>query len=346
MKTSLLLTLAALSGGFAFADTFTLTNGTTYEGTILREDAENYTIEVQVTKSIKEERVIPKADVAKHEKLDPGLAAFEDIKSMIPVPDGADPAEYELRIRKVDKFLSEHRNTGKAPEARKIKETLASEMEQIKAGGKKVDGVVLSAADYRANAYDLDATSTALAIRKRIKNNQWLAALRGYLAMGAEFKNTHAYTSLAPDIARVIRGHLAVVNRQLANFDTTIKNRQLGLERMTPSDRTATERAIAEETKLAERNLAREKDAKLGWVTPIPTFKQSLADTVSFGNQELTRVTAIPATPAVDAGKLYRDILAMTRSGGDPAGISKAISDAKNAGLPAKYLDMLGAPAK
>ena len=52
----------------AFADTFVLKDGTTIEGTVIRQDDDaNYVIEVQVTSTIKDERVIPKADVVRNQ---------------------------------------------------------------------------------------------------------------------------------------------------------------------------------------------------------------------------------------------------------------------------------------
>ena len=71
----------------AVADTFFLKDGTTMEGKILRQDATAYFVEVNVTKSIKDERSIAKADVVKVEREQPDLIAFVELSKLIPAPD-------------------------------------------------------------------------------------------------------------------------------------------------------------------------------------------------------------------------------------------------------------------
>jgi hypothetical protein len=87
-----LLPLLAFSN--ALADSFELKDGTKFEGTILREEGSDYIIQVQVTKSIKDERRIPKADVVSQVAEKKDETAFPEIAKLIPAPDLLDEAGY------------------------------------------------------------------------------------------------------------------------------------------------------------------------------------------------------------------------------------------------------------
>ena len=75
--TAILLAMAA--SGLAFADTIVMKDGTKYEGEVLSEDAESYTMAIQVTPSIKDERRLLKADVESVKRSSPDDEAFEEI---------------------------------------------------------------------------------------------------------------------------------------------------------------------------------------------------------------------------------------------------------------------------
>lgn len=320
------------------ADTFILKDGTKLEGSVLREDATSYVLEVMITKSIKDERTIAKTDVQKVEREQPDLTAFEAIKELVPAPDLLTSGDYDKRIATVEKFLSDHRGSSKAKDAREMLTTLKNEANEVLAGGVKLNGKIVPASEYRANAYEIDARIQVAKIRALVKGSQTLAALRLFVEFDRDFRNTTVYGAFVPEIIQVIKTHMAETNQTLSTFDARTKERNVGLERMTSTDRARTERAIREETAAIEARHKSEKDAKLGWVTPQPFFKPSLDDTVAFAKLEITRLSAVKAVPAMDAGKLYRDALSLIHGQGDATSITNAINAAKNAAVPQRYL--------
>jgi hypothetical protein len=329
------------------ADTFVLKDGSTLEGKVLRQDPENYVVEVQVTKSIKDERVIPKADVAsiKQEKLD--LTAFDEkIAKLVPTPDALTAEEYSARIAAVEKFLVEHRGSDKSREAKAILATLKGEANEVLAGGVKTGGKIISPSDYRANAYDIDARIEAAKIKRLIDESRQLEALRAFSAFDADFRNTQSRGELLPLIKRVIGSYLAGISQSLTTFDARAKERQVGLSRMSSADRRNTEAALAEETASFEKRLKAEKDAKIGWVSTDPSFKPSLEETMNFGKQELSRLSSSENSAALDAGKAYREALSKLQSGTDKTSATTIIGAARTAGVPQRYIDHLEAAAK
>ena len=329
----------------AHADTFTLKDGSTLEGTILREENGSYVLEVQVTKSIKDERVVPKADVVKIQRTKADLVAFESIAKLAEIPDMLTEDQYAERIRTVEKFLKDHRGSSKSKEARAIIAKHKAEANEITAGGIKIDGKIIPPGEYRANALEIDAGVAEKRIRALLADGQYLQALRAFSPFDADFRNTRQYAGLLPLILQAMKQHVAEVEQTLASYDQRMAERQTGLARMRMDDRRNTEAALKEETAAFEARLKSEKEAKLGWVSTDPYFKPSLDETLSFGRQEISRLTNLSSMPQTDAGKAYREALQKIQNAGNTAAITAALGEARTAMVPQKYLATLEAAA-
>ena len=103
--TRLLRLLPLMAIASAAADTFELKDGTKLEGTILREEGDHYIVQVQVTKSIKDERRIPKSDVVAQVAEKKDETAFASIAKLAPAPDLLGEEGYATRIREIASFL-------------------------------------------------------------------------------------------------------------------------------------------------------------------------------------------------------------------------------------------------
>lgn len=330
----------------ASADTFILKDGSTLEGTILREQGESYVLEIQVTKSIKDERVVPKDEVVKIERAKPDLAAFKEIANLVPIPDLLTEQQYAERIRRVEKFLTLHRGSAKRNDAQAILANYKAEANEIIAGGIKLGGKIIAPAEYRANALDVDASIGKARINALLADRKFVQALRDFSQFDAEFQNTTARSELLPLIVQTINRYIAEVEQSLAGYDKRISEQISGLDRMRREDRRNTEIALKEQTTAFEERLAAEKQSKLGWVSTNPYFKPSLEETLNFGRQELKRLTSLSTAPQTDAGKAYRDaLLKIQQDNNTTALITAALSEARAAKVPPKYLATLEAAA-
>lgn len=329
-----------------YADTFTLKDGTTLEAKVISEVGDTYVLEVQVTKSIKDERRIPKADVVKRtaEQLD--LKAFEAIAQLVPTPDLMSADDYLLQIAAVEKFLKDYRASNKTKEAKAILATLKAESEQVADGGIKYNGGIVSSADFKANAYDLEARVEEAKIRRMIDDRQFLAALRAFVDFDRDYRTTLSYGALLPLIKQVMQNQVAETKQLLLGYDARLKARDVGLQQMAPDDRRISENAIKAESEQLDLRFKAEKDAKQSWVTISPFHKASLEDTVHFGEAELVRLSAVKTVLGVDGGKAYRDLYRAVYGGGNAAAVSAAITAAKSALVPPRYLAPLEAAAK
>jgi hypothetical protein len=325
----------------ALAGTIHLKDGTTLEGSVLREDGDSYVLLIKVTENIKDEKIIAKADVKKIVADQPDLIAFAEIEKFVPVPDLASEAEYQRRIALVETFIKDHRRSPKNRVAKELLSTLKEEANQIAAGGIKLRGKIIAPSEYRANAYELDAVAQEIMIRALVANGRKLEALRKFTLFDRDFRNTAPFKEILPLMRQVMISHNTEATQYLDTLEQRIEKRRLGLERMSVTDRAATERAIEEENSSLEILFRTEKDSKVGWVTPHPFSKAALQETERHAKQELSRMARLSNTPFVDAGKIYRETYQAIVNATDQASVRKNIQEARSARLPAKYMEIL-----
>lgn len=330
----------------AFADTFTLKDGTTLDGVILSEAGDTYILEIQVTKSIKDERKVPKADVVKIDREHPDEKAFEALGKLTPTPDLMSEDDYGQKIRQVEKFLKDFPVSTKAKEAKEALAILKAEVADITGGGIKMNGKVIAEQDYKPNAYDLDARVEEMKIRNFMAANRSLLALREFADFDRDFRNTSSYEALLPQIKTTIQNYAGEANQQLMSFDRRSKARETGVQQMAPEDRGATAAAIREEGDAIEARYKAEKEAHQNWPTITPFHKQSLEDTVRFGQSELARLAAAKSDANSDGGKAYRELYNVVHSNGKASAVSTAVTAAKSAMVPSRYVAPLEAEAK
>ncbi|MES2997002.1 MAG: PTPDL family protein [Verrucomicrobiota bacterium] len=346
-KTMVLL-IPLLACAAARADQFTMKDGRVFEATILREDKENFVLEVQVSKSIRDERTIAKKDITRVSKSDPSVPVFnEKVAGLLPVPDLSSEDEYARRIAVVEDFRKQFPYGEKNTEAKGILAKLKSEANEISKGGRKIKGVIIGEEEYKANRYEVDAQIEESRIMALLSRGQTVAALRDFERMGKEFANTAAYCNLAPVVVRAARTYVNQVSALLNSLEQRMKDRDTGLAQMTGDDKRTAETALAEQKRAAENRFEAEKQSDVGWVTADAYHQDSLEETVDYGNSAIAEMDAIPATPLPDGGEIYRKCYATVH---DPEATSAAIKAALNplrsAKLPAKYVVPLQAEAK
>lgn len=328
------------------ADTFKLKDGSSVEGKVISDAGDTYVVEVLITKSIKDEVKIPKADVVRITREEPDVKAFEQIAGLVPTADMLTADAYAQHIAAVQKFLKDHPTSGKSKSAKTMLETLKAESALVAAGSIKINGKMVSPAEYQTNAYDFDARVQEAKIRKLVSENNFLQALRLFSELDRDYRNTLSYGALASLMKQVIEAQVDEAKQTLLTLDARTKARDLGVQRMSFEGRRDTEAAIKTEAAELDALYKAEKDAKLDWPTTSPFHKASLEDTVKFGEAELVRLSSVKTIFGVDGGKAYRELWNAIHNGASAAAVTTAVTNARAAAVPARYLAPLENAAK
>lgn len=326
----------------AHADRVILNSGDSIEGTIIREDDAHYYVQVQVTKSIKEEKIVPKADVKSIERESGDAKAFEPLSGLVPAPDLLEVEEYATRIATIEEFIKAHPESSLKEEAEKMVEELRGEMEIVSAGGVKMGGLVISSQDYAANAYALDEAIAAKRIESDVARRDFLGALRGFEKYQTSFSQAAGRAEVVEKIKQVLAIYGTSLRRNLESFDVRMEKSMMGLEQMAPEDRSQTQKALESQKAQIEKKYSEEKASRIKWITPDTNLKQSLTDALRAVESEAKKLESGRAAPAPEKPfeELYREAWRALDEGDDEAK-AKIIDDARRARLPDAYLEKL-----
>lgn len=332
------------------ADTITLKDGKILEGKIVRTEADAFVIEYNVTKSgsIKDTKRVLKSDVDKIVEVRQDEIAFAELAKMVPTPDLLTAEDYASRIQQVRTFLAKYPTGTKIKEANALLAKLSEEAKAVEGGGRKIGGLMVSGADYRANAYDMDAQMLEAKIRQAEKAGRTIEALRAFALLDTEFQASVSYRAALPSVQKMLQALRGQVANSLATFEDRMAKRATDLAGMGDADRANVQQALDAEAAELESRYQAEKAAGQQWVTPSANHRQSLEDCASLIDSEISRLSTpeAAAKPAADPGKAFRTAMKSIRAGDKTEDVEKAIADAQGAGLPEKYVGMLEEAAK
>jgi len=347
MKQTPALTIGLCLGmlRLASADTFHLKDGTTYEGKVLSETTESYVVEVMVTKTIKEDKTIAKADVVKvdREKLD--AKAFLEVAALVPTPDRLTPDDYRGRLDVCYKFLKAFPGGSLGEKARAIAGELEKENDLIVQGGVKLGGKIITAAERQSNKVEINAQALESSIKSHANASEWIPALRDFAKLESGYSTTASFKNSIPAAKRVIQQYHSQLVESAAGLAKRLEDRKIGLERMSSEDRNASTRAIAEQDAAVAKKFADEKAAGEKWTTPDAFNKATLDEAIRFSDQELKRLETLKIDDKIDGAKAWRDAWTAVH-GTDQKAVTTALADIRNAKLPAELVAELETLAK
>jgi len=324
----------------ASADTIILKNGTRYQGRILKDEGDSYLLEIQVTRSIKDERRVAKADIEKIEKENTAASEFAELSKLIDTPDLLDVDDYELRIRKLRAFIDQHSTAKETIEARQLIKTLEAERDTIAGGAIKLNGRMISPSERKADAVAIDASIVGVHFERAAAAGKLLDALRLYEKLETQFAGTAAQTAALGTTTQLLAGYEAQIARSLATFETRTKNRAVGLERMPAVDRERAKQIFAEQAASFQQQIALEKEQRTKWLSVDPFNQASLNDAKRRIDTEIKRLER-PATSRTQApDEAYREAWAALE-GAKTDEVRKVMSDFARLRLPDKYNKLL-----
>ncbi len=322
------------------ADVLTMKNGEKLEGTILREEGDHYVVEVQVTERIRDEKLVPRAEVKKIEKLPEYEKAFAAIADLSPAPELLSKEGYEERIEKLKEFIEAFPKSPKNSDVEEMIKSLEEEMALIEGGAIKFGEEIISADSYEANAYEYDALIAEKRIRDAVGRRDFLGALRGFDSYETRLGTPEGHAGLSSLMVQVLGAYSTSIAESLAGLESRLAARVSGLARMSPDDRAKSQRALdAELSQLAERFL-QEKSERMKWITPHAYHKESLEEAHRQAAAEMTRLDQREPGPEVPLAELYRTAWEKLQAVSDEDK-KLVLEDANAKNLPEAYLAKL-----
>ena len=332
-----------LKDGTVMRGEFTLKDGKVLKGEVVRMLGDAYVIESPNPKSagIKDTNIVPKADVVKMVLEKPDEKPFlDEIAKLVPTPDFLTVEEYKQRIQAVKAFLAKYPNGSRAKDAAEILKTLSDECADVEAGGRKVGGLMIKPAEYKANAFDLDARVLETKILNAASNGQALTALRAFADLDKDYQTAACYREVLPVVRNVLKSVRDAIKLRVDDYDARMEKREADLAAASPEEREKNKRAIDQTTAKWEKTYQQEKSSGQTWFSWNQDYKQAMDDDLSLAESELQRLSTTPP-PAADGGKIYRNTWKFIHTDVDAETMEKALANAEAAALPERYLKML-----
>jgi len=287
-----LLLIACLVSS-AFADTVTLKNGEHLEGTITNESDTEVTIQVKISAGITDERVIPKAQIAKTEKTSPEIEAYKAIAKIQLGTDSMTVTQYDPYIRALEAFMEQYPKSTQAIDVQKVLNAFTEEKKRVEAGQVKLDGTWLSKAEVQREKVQIGGQVAFSYMKSQISAGEYIPALNTFAAMEKSFPGA-AVMPDAIDLAQKIVIQLETdVQQAIPNQKARVAEQKKNLVAEGPADRAVMTAAIKKEDEAGDAAVAAAASAGQ-WPPFLPRNEKSLTALVAKMKTEAPRLGNLP----------------------------------------------------
>lgn len=291
----------------AVADTIKLKNGTVLEGSILSESADSVEIEIQVTKGIKDLKVVKKADIAEMKKASADeKEAAELIAKLKETPDGLTAAEYEKRIKtQIQPWLDKHKIGRAKADVEALLKLYNEELAKVKAGDLKVRGEWVPAAELKWNDYNISARRLRAEMDAQLKAKKFVEAYSTFAKMEAAYVASVDFPPAAEAMKKGMASVEAAIARAIEEQPLREKERKQLLGQLSADKKKETEELIKQELADFRTKQAAEKKDKI----PVPSFYpydlKSIQDSLAAAKKESARLATLNTTAMIAANKRF-----------------------------------------
>ena len=283
----------------SFADEVKLKNGEAITGTIVYESDDLVKIEVAVSASIKETKLLSRADIAEIIKEAPDNVAFAKLEKMLPTASLLPASAYKSMITTgPDSFLSTFPDSAHAPKVKEIKATLEEELDKVERGYIKLEAEWVSP-QQKEEFEALTASKVRLLYMKRAAAggnfNSLIGAMREFERLEERYYGSPAFAEsieLALQVIPNLGGQLQKVSR-----DVEYRNAEFARNRETLDEVGKAQIDAARAREQAQIDAAIEADAKNGikWITLNGRSKEAVDSYINLAVTELERIKQLDA---------------------------------------------------
>ena len=294
--------LLALSAPAIRADLVVLKSGEKIEGRVVSESPAEVRIEVQVSAGIVDERVIPRAEIDKLEKIAPDEAAWTTHKSLQPGANSLPAAQYEQILTRLKAFATQYPQSAHLADAKSSIAAFEAEKKRVDEGELKLDGDWLSKDEAQKERYQINGMLTLNFMRSEQARGDLISALNAFDLLEKQFPNSKSLPEAIELAIKMLTPLKAQAAARVAAFPTekaaTEKAISAALEPSKSEMRAAADRAKA----AGDSAVAAAQQKGLKWPPFIPKSELAMKQIAEKAGIDLTRLGAI------DLGKIRQSI--------------------------------------
>lgn len=248
------------------SDWVELQDGTRLEGSIVSVSATEIVMDVQATPTIREQRVLPRNEVAEFQRARPDDIAFAALEGLGLPATADDPAVFDDFINSnIRPFMQEFGYSRHMPAARKLLAEAEAERDRLASGEAKVNGEWIPAGE---------ASGPEVGGRVQLSLMKQAADPASGLAAFETLEKQFATSSSFPEAVRHARELLnefgAEITRTRTDLERREQEREEGLQLARVDQRALIEQGIAQEREAMKARIEATRQGGSKWIPPLP----------------------------------------------------------------------------
>ena len=287
--------------GLLLADSITMKNGQEIKGEVISDGPDGVLIDYYVTATIKDQKLVPKDEIAKISVIPPDEKAFADLGSLTAPSSVLDTSFHDALIeKKIPEYLAKYPYSRHLGELRSALGQLEAERSRIRQGDRKIDGAWIPVSAIEADPYQTTSMIQFATMKEKAQANDPVAALQGYELI----EKTYSGSRILPDAIIVALKQLDVLQDKLTqariNYDILDKKRQKAIA-LAPADQAKEIKdALDKDAALAKSSIIAAQSDGSKFFPVFPNNKEALEALKSLIDTERTRLLLLQKTPMRD----------------------------------------------
>ena len=290
--------LALLSTTQLRADSITLVTGEKIVGTIKSETASEVTIDVPVSASITDERVIRKEDISKEDKEQADEIAYKQLAAVQPNPELSYTAQtYDQILASLTAFQTQFPNSTYLPEIKKLAVTFQDEKKRVEEGQFKYQGQWLSKEEAARRQIQIVALQYYNEMEQQAAAGDLVNAMVTFDLIEKQYPTTRIYpkaVTLGQEVLARLQQDLAV-RMQAVKADQDQLKKTIAFTAEPEKSNIIASAKAEEDRAVGVIGDAVRSGAK--WVPLIPRSQVSIDTLQKTAAGEATRLGSIPVAP-------------------------------------------------
>lgn len=286
------------------ADEIKLKNGETISGKLVFESADFVKIEVAVSASIKETKLISRSEITEIIKEAPDNVQFAKLEKILPTGSLIPASAYQSMITSgPEAFLSAFPDSKHVGKVKKIKAVLEGELDKIERGYLKIEGEWISPQE-RAEFKVLTNSKIQLLSMKQFmagrNYNSLIGAMRSFESLEGKFYGTPAFAEsidLAIEAIPLLGSQLQKLSRDVEYQNAEFERKRDTLDEV---GKAKIDAARAQEEAQLNANIEEDKKNGIKWITLNSRSKDAIDSYIQLAITELERIKLLDSASIKD----------------------------------------------
>ena len=298
----IVLPLALVSTAQLRGDSVTLKTGEKITGTIRTETDSEVVIDVPVSASITDERVVQKTDIAKEDKEQPDEIAYKQLAAVQPNPELSYSSQtYDRILTSLNAFQTQYPKSTYLPEVKKLTDVFADEKKRVDAGEFKYEGQWLSKEETARRQIQIVALEYYNQMQEQAGAGDLVTAMQTFDVIEKNYSMTRVYpkaVTLGQEVLERFQQDL-MVRMQAVKADQDQLKKTIAFT-AEPEKSNIIASAKAEQDR-AEAVIGEAARSGAKWVPLIPRSQVSIETLQKTAVSEAQRLSAIAVGPMNDS---------------------------------------------